>query len=284
MKVQHVLAAADESDAGRQAVRCAIDLGSRADARVTVVRAVPVMAMAVAAAATGGYDFAGSETGSPAIEELRQWIGSDLRAQSDPPTVELAIVSGIPGLEIRRVAEQRGADLVVLGRKRRSQLARLILGDTAGLVARHSHIPCLLIPAETGSLRRMLVAIDGSDQGMLVLAKAASFAHAVGITVQVLTVEPGSSDRTTHDGSAGKSRERQARDILQHHGIEAGLPTVEVRRGAIVPEILAALSASGSDLLAFGYHRGGLPGVIETGSIGRHLTQAVSCAVLTIPL
>src|SRR3954464_12030372 len=152
MKVQHILAAADESDAGPQAVRSAVDLARRADARVTVVRAVPVMALAVAATATGGYDSAGAEIQSPAIEELRQWIESDLRAQSEPPPVELTIASGIPGLEIRRLAEQREADLVVMGRKQRSQLARLILGDTAGLVARHSRIPCLMIPANSGSL------------------------------------------------------------------------------------------------------------------------------------
>ena len=286
MNVQHILVAADESEAGRQAVRSAIDLARRADARVTVVRAVPVMAMAVAATTTGGYDFAGAEIESPAIEDLRQWIGSDLRAQSEPPPVELAIVSGIPGMEIRRLAEQREADLVVLGRKRRSQLARLILGDTAGLVARHSRIPCLLVPADSGPLQRMLVAVDGSDHGMLVLAKAASFAQAIGITtLRVLTVEPGPADQPPAGRSARiGSLDRQARDILNHQGVKTVGPSVEVRRGAVIPQILAAVTASGTDLLAIGYHRGGLPGVIEAGSIGRHLAHTAPCAVLTIPL
>jgi nucleotide-binding universal stress UspA family protein len=285
MNVQHILAAADESEAGRQAVRCAIDLARRADARVTVVRAVPVMAMAVAATTTGGYDFAGAEIQSPPIEDLRQWIGSDVRAQSEPPPVELAIVSGNPGVEIRRLAEQREADLVVLGRKRRSQLARLILGDTAALVARHSRIPCLLVPADSGPLQRMLVAVDGSDHGMLVLAKAASFAHAVGTTLRVLTVEPGPADQPL----AGKSvrigsLDRQVGDILNYQGVEIVGPSVEVRRGAIIPQILAAVTASGADLLAVGYHRGGLRGVIEAGSTARHLAHTAPCAVLTIPL
>lgn len=285
MNVQHILAAADESEAGRQAVRSAIDLGRRADARVTVVRAVPVMAMAVAATTTGGYDFAGAEIQSPAIEDLRQWIGSDLRAQSEAPPVELAIASGNPGIEICRLAERREADLVVLGRKRRSQLARLILGDTAGLVARHSRIPCLLVQAGSGPLQRMLVAVDGSDHGMLVLAKAAAFAHAVGITLRVLTVEPGPADQPPAGKSARiGSLDRQARDILNHQGVETVGPSVEVRRGAIIPQILAAVTASGADLLAIGYHRGGLPGVIEAGNIGRHLAHTAPCAVLTIPL
>ncbi len=286
MNVQHILAAADESEAGRQAVRSAIDLARRADARVTVVRAVPVMAMAVAATTTGGYDFAGAEIQSPAIEDLRQWIGSDLRAQSEPPPVELAIASGNPGMEIRRLAEQREADLVVLGRKRRSQLARLILGDTAGLVARHSRIPCLLVPADSSPLQRMLVAVDGSEQGMMVLAKAASFAQAVGITLQVLTVEPEPADtlpvRSTSTREA--TLDRQVRAILSHQRMRAPVLSVDVRRGPIVPEILAAVTASGADLLAIGYHRGGLPGVLEAGSTARRLAHSASCAVLTIPL
>jgi nucleotide-binding universal stress UspA family protein len=286
MKVEHILAGADESEAGRQAVRTAIDLAGRARARVTVVRAVPVGAMAVAATTTGGYDFAEAEIESPAIDDLRQWIGSDLRAQSQPPHVELAIASGIAGLEIRRLAEQREADLVVLGRKRRSQLARLILGDTAGLVARHSRIPCLLVPAESGPLQRMLVAVDGSDQGMLVLAKAASFAQAIGITrLRVLTVEPGLTDQPPAGKSARLgSLEREARGILKHQRVEMVGPSVEVRRGAVIPQIVAAVTETGSDLLAIGYHRGGLPGFIEAGSIGRHLAHTAPCAVLTIPL
>jgi nucleotide-binding universal stress UspA family protein len=74
MKVQHILAAADESGAGRQAVRSAIDLAGRAHARVTVMHALPVGAMAVAAGTTGGYDFAGAEIESPAIEDLRHYV------------------------------------------------------------------------------------------------------------------------------------------------------------------------------------------------------------------
>ncbi len=285
MNVQHILAAADESEAGRQAVRSAIDLAARAHARVTVVHALPVGAMAMSTATTGGYDFAGAESESPAIQNLRQWIGSDLRAQSEPPPVELGIVSGIPGLEICRLSERREVDLLVLGRKQRSQLARVLLGDTADLVARQSRIPCLFVPANNGFLRRMLVAVDGSEQDMTVLAKAGSFAQAAGIALQVLTVVPDQADQPSGGISAReRTLDRQVRAILTHKGMAAPVPSVEVQHGAIVPQILAALAAGGPDLLAIGYHRGGLPGVIEAGSTARHLAHTVSCAVLTIPL
>jgi nucleotide-binding universal stress UspA family protein len=285
MKMQHILAAADESEAGRQAVRSAIDLAARAHARVTIMRSLPVGAMAVAAGTTGGYDFVGAEIESPAIEDLRQWIGSDLRAQCEPPPVELSIVSGIPGIEIRRLAERREADLLVLGRKQRSQLARVLLGDTADLVARQSRIPCLFVPANTGPLRRLLVAVDGSEQGMVVLTEACSFAKAVGATLHVLTVEAGQADQPSASTAAHQARlDSQVRAVVSRQGMAAAVPNVEVRRGAIVQQILATVDESGSDVLAIGYHRGGLPGVIAAGSTARHLAHTASCAVLTIPL
>ena len=285
MKVQHILAAADESEAGREAVRSAIDLAARAHARVTIMRSLPAGAMAVAAGTTGGYDFVGAEIKSPAIEDLRQWIGSDLRAQCEPPPVELSIVSGIPGIEIRRLAERREADLLVLGRKQRSQLARVLLGDTADLVARQSRIPCLFVPANTGPLRRMLVAVDGSEQGMVVLTEACSFVKAVGATLRVVTVEAGQADEPSASTPAQTKRlESRVRACANHQGIAAAVPSVEVRRGAIGQQILAAIDASSPDVLAIGYHRGGLPGVIEAGSTARHLAHTAPCAVLTIPL
>jgi nucleotide-binding universal stress UspA family protein len=285
MNLQHILAAADESEAGRQAVRSAIDVAARAHARVTVVRALPVGAMAVAAGTTGGYDFAGAEIESPAIEGLRQWIGSDLRAHCEPPLVELSIVSGVPGIEIGRLAARREADLLVLGRNQRSQLVRVLLGDTADLVARQSRIPCLFVPANTGPLRRMLVAVDGSEPGMVVLTEACSFAKAVGATLRVLTVEVDQADQPSASTAARKERlDSQVGAVLSRQGMAAAAPSVEVRRGAIVQQILATVDASGPDVLAIGYHRGGLPGVIEAGSTARHLTHAAPCAVLTIPL
>jgi nucleotide-binding universal stress UspA family protein len=51
-----------------------------------------------------------------------------------------------------------------------------------------------------------------------------------------------------------------------------------------VPEILAEVAASGPDVLAFGYHRGGPPGIIEGSSTARQLAHTAPVSVLTIPL
>jgi nucleotide-binding universal stress UspA family protein len=287
MNLHHILAAADESEAGHQAVRSAIDLAGRARASVTVMRAVPVGAMAVAAGATEASDFAGVGIERPSIQDLHQWIRTELRTQREPPHVEVGIAAGVPAIEICRLAERRQADLMVLGRKQRSRLGRLLLGDTADGVARRSTIPCLFVPPNSGPFRQVLVALDGSERGMLVLRGALGFALGAGASLRMMTVEAGPPDEQNELGlpvtrSARLERELQA--LLVQQPVPGAIPAVQVRRGEIVEQILDTVKATGADVLVIGYHRGGLPGIIEAGSTARRVVHTAPCAVLTIPL
>ena len=130
----------------------------------------------------------------PSIQDLHQWIRTELHAQREPPHVEVGIAAGVPAIEICRLAERRQADLMVLGRKQRSQLGRLLLGDTADAVARRSGIPCLFVPPNSGPFRQVLVALDGSERGMLVLRGALGFALGAGASLRMMTVEAGPAD------------------------------------------------------------------------------------------
>ena len=289
MNLHHILAATDESEAGRQAVRSAIDLALRARARVTVMRAVPVAAMTVAAGAADAYDLSRIEEDRVAIQRLQQWIGSDLPAQGEPPPVELATAFGVPGIAICRLADQREADLVVLGRKQRSQLVRLLFGDTAEAVARRSRVPCLFVPPTSGPLRRMLVALDGSERGMVVLKEACGFARGAGASLQVVTVEAGPADEPAVLASTlpvvrNTKLDSRVQALLAREAVAGDVPAVEVRRGGIVDHILSAVHASGPDVLVIGYHRGGPPGIIKASGTARQLAHTAPCAVLTIPL
>ncbi|HEX7338289.1 MAG TPA: universal stress protein [Gemmatimonadales bacterium] len=287
MHLRHILAATDESDAGRQAVRAALELASRSDARVTVVRVEsaavapqPVGALQACEAPGGGVDDA-------AVEHLRRWLDADVLHGNEAGTVQLSVNFGIPGIEICRAAERLGADLLVLGRKRHSQRARLLLGDTADAVARRSRFPCLFVPPRPVELRNLLVALDGSDRGMTVLHAACGFARDIGAGLQVVTVERGAANEPWHLAAAlpvARSSALQARvlAVAQRERIP-GL-AVSIQRGDITEAVLAQVRETGADGLAIGYHRGGPPGVIEAGSTARRLAHEAPCAVLTIPL
>ncbi|HEU5303564.1 MAG TPA: universal stress protein [Gemmatimonadales bacterium] len=184
-------------------------------------------------------------------------------------------------------AERLAADLLVLGRKHHSPRSRLLLGDTADAVARRSRFPCLFVPPAVGDLRSLLVALDGSDRGMVVLQEACGFAREVGAEVQVVTVEHGSADEPWHLAATfpvARSSALQARVLAAFRRQEIPAVAVSIRRGEIVEAVLAEQRETDSDVLVVGYHRGGPPGVLEAGSTARRLAHAAPCAVLTVPL
>jgi nucleotide-binding universal stress UspA family protein len=281
------LAATDESDAGRQAVRTATALASRASAQLTILRVMALEATRrlvsvgrSAASTDGGED----ET---AMMYLRRWLEADVLTADQVQAAELATASGVPGIEICRFAEEGEVDLLVLGRKRHSRMMRLLLGDTADAVARRSRSPCLFVPPGSGKISKVLVALDGSDRGMNVLNQACDFARHAGAAIAAITVEQGPGNEplqivSTLPVARSSSLEVRVRDMLARKGLPAA--PLAIRRGDILERVVAEVQESGSDVLAIGYHRGGPPGVLEAGSTARRLAHEAPSAVLTIPL
>ena len=289
MNLRRIVVATDESDAGRQAVRAGIDVGTRASAQVTVMRTVPIPAVPVFVGVRGAADSFGAGDETLETERLQRWLEADVLPPDDRRGVGTAVVFGVPGVEICRFGESHDADLMVLGRKPRSQMARLLLGDTADAVARRSRIPCLFVPPNAGPIRRLLVALDGTDRGIGVLQAACGLARAIKASLGVVTVEQEPAGEPAHLASAlpverSARLQSQVRMVLSRECVDGTRPLIDVRRGLIVEEVLRAVEESAADALVVGYHRGGPPGVIDVGSTARHLAHLAPCAVLTVPL
>jgi nucleotide-binding universal stress UspA family protein len=297
MNLRHIVVATDESDAGRQAVRTGLKLAARTSARLTVVRVVSIQAVPVLAGMAGDIGPADLDGSGVALERLQRWLHADVIPAGDTTPIELGIAFGIPGIEICRFAEGRDADLLILGRKQRSQMGRLLLGDTADAVARRSRIPCLFVSPNAARLSRILVALDGTPRGFAVLQAAAGFAGQTGCRLRAVTVEPaGAGELGVLSAAAPATRSENVRTLLRYGlageplgrvgwpGASTGGDLLERRRGEVVDQILAARYAMNADVLAIGYHRGGPPGIFEAGSTARRLAHTAPCAVLTVPL
>ncbi|HEU4700448.1 MAG TPA: universal stress protein [Gemmatimonadales bacterium] len=290
MTLHNIVAAADESAEGRAAVEAALTLAARTGARLTVMTVV----------AAGGPDLRvaeGDRRGrllEEALERLTGWMGDHFReaAADAGQQVEYGVAYGVPSIEISRFAEDRNADLLVLGRKQRTQAARLLIGDTADAVARRSRVPCLFVPLGFGGFGRVLAAVDGTPRGFGVLLAASEFATAADAALSAVAVEATALPPrvlglaalpTAPVAAPSGQREERLRSLLAL----PGAPTVDrllVREGEIVGEILDAAQEVGADVLAVGYHRGGPPAVVEAGSTGRRLVHGARGAVLTVPL
>ena len=287
MRLQHILAATDESDAGRAAVRAAVGLAFGCSARVTVLRVLPFQAAPRFAGVADGSGVMETADGDPEGTRLLRWLEADVLSQDEVARVDLGVAFGIPGVEICRYADRNQADLVVLGRKRHSPMMRLLLGDTADAVARRSRVPNLFVQEGWRGLNTLLAALDGSDRGMLVLREASEFASQIGARLHTITVERAPAGESsplapTLPLTRSSSLQDQVGVLLG----KAGLPPVPltVRQGDVVERIIAEVQDTEVDTLAVGYHRGGAPGVLEAGSTARRLAHLAPCAVLTIPL
>ena len=266
MKLEHIVVATDASEAGQGAYAAALDLAARASARVTVMRAIAGRRVPVGAYVDGS---------AAELERLEEWV-SWVAAPSGVP-VKLGIEFGHPSVEIPRFAEANAADLIVIGREPRTQAVLLRAGDTADAVLRRSRVPCLLVPPDSPPVRRVLAAVDGSLRGSKVFGGASEFARLIGAAFRAVTVEPAADDETPDLAR----RAPRARTAQLRSEIGARL---SVRHGSVFEQVLAEIRNTGSDLLASGNQRGGPPGVLVLGSVGRHLAHAAPCAVFTIPL
>ena len=139
--IKRIVVAADGSPASVQGLQQVANLAVGIGAKVIVVyvRHFPGTVLM----ASGGADpllvEALEEQESEVRQEVLRFVGGTGLAW------ELVVRVGSPGEEIVKVAEETGADLVVVGSNRHSSLHNLLLGSTAAYLATHSRVPVLVM-------------------------------------------------------------------------------------------------------------------------------------------
>jgi nucleotide-binding universal stress UspA family protein len=139
--IKKVVVAADGSPASVEGLQQVANLAAGIGAKVTVVyvRHFPGTALM----ASGGGDPLMVEALEEQESEVRQEV---LRFMGGSGVAwELVVRVGSPGEEIVKVADETGADLVVVGSNRHSSLHNLLLGSTAAYLATHSRAPVLVM-------------------------------------------------------------------------------------------------------------------------------------------
>jgi nucleotide-binding universal stress UspA family protein len=199
--------------------------------------------------------------------------------------------SGAPADSIIQVALELNVDLLAMSTHARRGLARWFLGSVAESVLRKTRLPVLLVPpgarpART-TLRRILVALDGSDTSMSILDAVKPLALGSGAEVILLHVAPKVLDPSpqwaTREPIAmrkepGHRFQELADRLEEEHGDLVAWPVVAW--GDPVEEILAQAKAQEADLVALATHgRSGLQRV-AAGSVAEGVIQRSDRAVL----
>lgn len=274
MDFRNLVVAVDNSDASRNAARFAAYLAGFLGGELTVLSVFP--------GTPESFEREGSSEGIHAM------LGSSIFAAHPALAVDVAAVRGVPQVEVPRFAERIKSSLVVLARKPRSRMARLIMGDTTDAVVRRSRVPCLVVPAGLGSMRRILVALDGTDRGIAVFHFAAELAARASLEISAVIVEPRNGDgpqlTSARADSLGERIERFQKSVggAGDNGVSTAL--LNIRYGNSVDEIIAETETVGADILVTGFHPGGPLLEVDELSVSRSLVHRAPCAVLTIPL
>jgi nucleotide-binding universal stress UspA family protein len=143
-KIETILVGVDGSEGSLRAAEHGVALARERDARLllaTVVRTPE-----------GWWGIGGApptpEAMSAALVEGQQKVLKETQDHLDLTGIDYETVEemGDPGTRLLEVAEERGADLIVIGRRGANLAERVILGSVADRVCHLAPIPVLVIP------------------------------------------------------------------------------------------------------------------------------------------
>jgi nucleotide-binding universal stress UspA family protein len=142
LTLERILFATDLSEASGQALRTVIEIAQAAKSALTLVHVLDTRSHAYEGMGTVGIDMA------QLLEQARAHLKTmAAEAERRNVKVETVVAEGAPAEGIFKVADQAGADVIVITVEKKGLIERTLLGSSAERVIRESHLPVLSIPA-----------------------------------------------------------------------------------------------------------------------------------------
>lgn len=202
-------------------------------------------------------------------------LGGSERARTFDPTWTVAaeVLSGSPASEIIRRAEERQADLIVVGSEGHSTLGRLVFGSVSLKVAAYAkgsvHVGRSVDENGDGVAPRIIIGVDGSAGAERAVRAVSARTWASGAKVRVVTVDEGQVKAYTMAESA--------QEELRSAGLVASR---EIKEGDPLHALIEEARAWGTHCIFVGSR--GLSGMNEASGLGRvsaGLVTGAHCSV-----
>jgi nucleotide-binding universal stress UspA family protein len=218
-------------------------------------------------------------------------VDADVRAVAGPS----------PSHVLHALAEESGAEAIVVGATHHGKGLRLLTGSTPQAVL--DHAPCAVAVAPDGfrdapaaaatpATPRLAVAYDGSPEAQHTVAVAAAWARRAGARLRLVTAvnsaavgvyPPPPLDVTAYEELAQLAREDA--QLRLDEAIAALGPEVDAEGAVLDGDPVATLvEESGADDLLFTGSRGQGPfRRVLLGSVSTHLLRDAACPVIVVP-
>jgi nucleotide-binding universal stress UspA family protein len=282
-----VLMATDGSADARGAVEWLLQAPLPADARISVIGAMPVPV------AYEALKMAWSELRKQASDVVEQ---ARRRLAERWPEVTGRVVEGDAREVILHAAEDERADLIVVGARGLGAVATFLLGSVSLDVARQAPCPVLVCKGTPRRTRSIIVAVDGSDHARAALRFVCRLPLASDVSLRLVSVaEPlrfpstAPSIATPHLRAAMENYEDESRrrldDVLAAAVAEVPDGTdvsTATAIGPLAPSILAEADKHASDLIVVGARGLGAVKRVLLGSVSEAVLRHATCPVLVV--
>jgi len=278
-----LVAAVDQTRAGKEAYVQAMTLAAAARARLVAVSVMPGL--------DGNMDLLKIPD---ARTVLRRPFENSLREAADQAashglSVKTILGEGIPADGILDAAESEEAGLIIMGNKRRNHVQSVLVGRTAARVIGDSPCDALLIPEGAKlDFSRVLIAIDGSKYSMAAAQRGLDIALSYGGEVFALSVIDVPMERSLIYGVLEQARGKAltALNALAEKGEKFGVKvTTEIREGTPYKVIAEYAEEIGAGLLALGsFGKTGLRRLLMGGVVERVLALSSRPVLVVKPL
>jgi nucleotide-binding universal stress UspA family protein len=287
----HVVLATDGSPEATRAAEWFLRFPLPAATKLTVVSVAATLSPAVDVETFGRLRESVVANAARVADEARRAVAARW------PDAAVRVVEGDPREEIPRLAEEEGADLVVVGARGLGAFRRLLLGSVSLAVARYVSCPVLVVRGRPASLGRVLVGLDGSEHSLAAIRFLRFLPLERRLRVWLLSALepvrfPSTAPRAVHARLKAQLTALLRGQRVELEGVlgraaaalRSKVATIEtsLREGFPAEEILATAEARGVDLVVVGAPGlGGLKRLL-LGSVSEKVLRYAKCPVLIV--
>lgn len=145
-RAKTILVAVDFSDTSERCLDVAVELAQRFDGKVHVLHAYEIPALGF----PDGVLVASSEVVSRISSAAQSALGTLAEKWKAKAPIETMLRTGVAYEQVNAVADEIGADVIVIGTHGRRGIARALLGSVAENVIRTATRPVMVIHGERG--------------------------------------------------------------------------------------------------------------------------------------
>jgi len=281
-EVTKVLAATDGSGHGRAAVITGAAVAHRASASLDVVTVVEVLLLPPSPPGVDPREL------EPEFVRGARERAAEQASEGGAPDAPVHVRAGVAPKLVNKIAEDIGADLIVLGASPQPARARSLVGATGRRILYLAERPVLVAnSARREPFKRVLAAVDLSEESGPVLESAWALAKAEGAQMRALfVVEPLPMMLAKVVRQDEEERKRQGRNGLERILEKVGLAAEaepRMRQGQAGEEILEEAQDWDADLIVLGTHGFGFFDRLMFGRTSLYVLRHGHRATLVVP-